>query len=190
MFDITLSFLITACILIWILPILGTIVRLTSPGPAFFIQKRTGRHGRTFRCIKLRTMTAAPSSSSFKQTAMNDPRVTPFGKWLRKTNLDELPQFINVFMGDMSIVGPRPHAIEHDAEYWNMAPHYPKRYSVKPGITGLAQIRGARGITDNDKMKRRLRYDLFYLKKASIRVDVKICYLTVKKMFDGDVHAW
>lgn len=135
-------------------------------------------------------MTHNPEAS-FKQATKGDNRVTPIGRLLRKTNLDEMPQFLNVLVGDMSIVGPRPHALQHSAQFWNTMPDYRKRYRVKPGITGLAQVRGCRGETEIPiKMQHRVKYDRFYNRKKSPWLDIWICWLTVKAMFKGNINAW
>ena len=127
----------------------------------------------------------------FRQTTQHDDRVTRVGKVLRKTNLDEMPQFINVLLGHMSVVGPRPHAVAHDAQFWNSFPEYKLRYLVKPGITGLAQVRGARGETETlVKMQHRVRYDLYYRDRQSLWLDVRICWWTVKSMLKGNINAW
>ncbi len=144
-FDLVVAGVVTILILSWLIPLLGLIIRLTSRGPILFLQRRTGINGTSFLCFKFRTMAHNPSNEPFRQTALNDSRVTAIGHWLRKTNLDEFPQFINVLKGEMSIVGPRPHALQHDAEFWDSLPDYPKRYMTLPGITGLAQVSGARG---------------------------------------------
>ena len=129
-------------------------------------------------------------ATGFQQTTKNDSRVTPIGKFLRKTNLDEVPQFINVLLGDMSLVGPRPHAILHDAEHWASA-SYRERYWVRPGITGLAQVRGSRGDTKGPrKMEHRVRFDHLYISRQSMLLDLKICALTLKLMNEGDKNAW
>lgn len=190
-FDLLLAGLVTVLVLSWMLPLLGLLILLTSPGPVLFIQWRTGRNGRPFRCFKFRTMRHDHNNVSFRQTAFNDARITPIGRWLRRTNLDEMPQFLNVLLGDMSIVGPRPHAIQHDAEFWFKIQGYRRRYDVVPGITGLAQVRGSRGITEDSlQMKHRLRYDLFYIRKQSLWHDITICWWTLKSMFTGNKNAW
>lgn len=180
-------------ILSWLIPILGLLIKATSPGPILFVQWRTGRYGRPFRCYKFRTMAhhSRSAHAPFKQAEKDDIRITKIGRFLRKTNLDEMPQFINVFLGNMSVVGPRPHAIQHDAEVWLSIPDYKKRYQILPGVTGLAQVRGARGLTNEaGKMEQRVKYDLFYIQKRSFRFDAQICWWTVKAMVQGDPRAW
>ncbi|RRB04257.1 sugar transferase [Larkinella rosea] len=189
-FDICISFLVVVCILIWLIPLIGLLIKLGSKGPVLFIQKRTGYRGSSFNCLKFRTMTHNPNAS-FKQAKKNDERVTAIGRFLRKTNLDEMPQFLNVLIGDMSVVGPRPHAVQHSAQFWNTMPEYRKRYRVKPGITGLAQINGYRGEIDHlMKMRHRVKYDRFYNKKKSILFDLWICWLTIKSMVGENENAW
>ena len=189
-FDICIASFAALTILSWLTPIVGLLIWIESPGPILYIQKRTGYRGSWFRCLKFRTMTHNPQAT-FKQAVRNDKRITRIGGFLRRTNLDELPQFINVLMGDMSIVGPRPHALQHSAQFWNTMPNYRKRYGVKPGITGLAQIRGCRGETDQlIKMQHRVRYDRFYNRKRSIALDIWICWSTAKSMMQGNVNVW
>lgn len=190
MFDVVVSIIVTVSVLIWLIPLLGLLIKLSSPGPVLFIQLRTGRFGRVFPCLKFRTM-AHNDQSEFKQASRDDQRVTRLGKILRRTNLDEMPQFLNVLAGHMSIVGPRPHAIQHDAQYWNSLPGYKERYIVKPGITGLAQVRGARGETrETYKMKVRVQYDSLYIRRQSTRLDAKICLWTIKAAMNGNKNAW
>ena len=189
-FDVVVSALVCLFILSWLYPIIALLIRLTSPGPVLFMQQRTGRNGRDFWCLKFRTMRHKPKAG-FTQCAKNDPRLTAIGAFLRRSNLDEMPQFFNVLVGEMSVVGPRPHAVEHDDRYWFVLPTYHLRYLVKPGITGLAQVRGARGETNGMiKMKHRVRYDLLYAKRQSLELDVKLCLGTVKGMIKGNVNAW
>lgn len=188
--DIIISGLLALFFLSWLIPVLGLAIRLTSPGPALFVQVRTGRNGRLFRCLKFRTMTYDPSAQ-FKQATKNDCRVTRLGAFLRKSNLDELPQILNVLWGDMSLVGPRPHPIQLDAKHWNELPSYPERYAVRPGITGLAQVRGCRGETAHlIDMVHRVRLDRFYIRKQSFWLDLKICWWTVTTMVKGDKKAF
>lgn len=189
LFDILFSLVITILILSWMIPLVSAIIYLTSPGPALFLQWRTGHNRRHFRCIKFRTMYHQPDSP-FKQATRNDLRVTRFGAFLRRTNLDEMPQFLNVLWGDMSVVGPRPHAVQHDAQHWGMQ-GYSDRYCVRPGITGLAQVRGCRGETSElIRMKHRLRYDRYYIRKATLLLDLRICWWTAKQMLKGNINAW
>lgn len=188
-FDFATAMLVTLFILSWLTPLVALAIWLTSPGPVLFIQLRTGRSGQPFRCFKFRTMAYSPAAP-FKQATKNDTRVTRLGRFLRRTNLDEMPQFVNVLLGDMAVVGPRPHAVQMDAHYWYTLNGYPDRYRVKPGITGLAQVRGCRGETDTvQKMKHRLRLDHFYIQKWSIWLDVRICWWTVIRVIKGDEKA-
>ncbi len=162
-------------------------IKLTSKGPVFFKQKRLGWDGKEITVYKFRSMRIhAEEDGVITQANENDSRFTPVGKFLRRTSLDELPQFINVLQGRMSIVGPRPHAVEHNEEYKKKIRHYMRRHKVKPGITGFAQIKGWRGETDTvHKMRKRVQYDLYYLENWSIGFDVKIIWLTI---FRGFVH--
>ena len=190
LFDLSLASLMTIAILIWLIPLVGLLIKLESKGPILFIQLRTGRNGKPFFCFKFRTMTHE-RNAIFKQAIKDDDRVTRIGKFLRKTSIDEMPQFLNVLIGNMSIVGPRPHAIEHDANYWGVLKGYQNRYAALPGITGLAQVRGSRGITDKFvKINHRLQYDLFYIRKHTLLLDIKICWWTVTEMLKGDKNAW
>lgn len=190
LFDIVVAGLVIVLLLSWFVPLVGLLIRLTSPGPVVFVQLRTGRNGRPFRCLKFRTMTHEPDAQ-FRQATRNDTRITAIGRFLRKTNLDELPQVFNVFLGDMSIVGPRPHPVLLDAQHWHTLAGYPDRYAVKPGITGLAQVRGCRGETAAlIQMQHRLRLDRFYIQKRTIGLDLKICWYTAFSMIRGDKSAW
>ena len=190
LFDVFVSSVVIISLLIWLVPIIGLIIRLTSPGPMLFIQLRTGRNGKPFHCLKFRTMTYE-RNAQFRQATQNDNRVTRIGRFLRKSNLDELPQVFNVLFGHMSIIGPRPHPIQLDAQHWQTLPGYPARYVVKPGITGLAQVRGCRGETSRIMdMKHRVRLDHFYIKKQSPLLDAAICWWTATKMLIGDKKAW
>ena len=189
-FDLVLSLLVCVFIMSWLFPLVGLLIKLTSPGPVLFRQRRTGRNGRDFWCLKFRTMRHKPRAG-FEQCARHDPRVTAIGKFLRRSNLDEMPQFLNVLVGEMSVVGPRPHPIELDDRYWFVLPTYHLRYLVKPGITGLAQVRGARGETNGMiRMKHRVQYDMLYARRQSLALDVKLCLGTVKGMVKGNVNAW
>ncbi len=161
-------------------------VKLTSPGPVIFKQHRYGLRGNKITIWKFRTMAVCENDENVKQVTKGDSRVTPFGSFLRRTSLDELPQFINVLQGRMSIVGPRPHAVVHNEEYRGLISGYMLRHKVKPGITGLAQVNGWRGETDTlDKMEKRVECDLAYIRNWSIGLDLKILFLTVFKGFIG-----
>jgi Undecaprenyl-phosphate glucose phosphotransferase len=158
-------------------------VKLSSPGPVFFRQRRKGADGRVFSIYKFRTMRLHEQKHGvLEQATRDDPRITAVGGFLRRTSLDELPQFFNVLRGDMSVVGPRPHALEHDDLYQNIVSGYIHRYRIKPGITGWAQINGFRGETDRiEKMEGRVAHDLYYLRNWSFGLDVKIIFATVFK---------
>ena len=159
-------------------------VKLTSKGPVLFKQRRYGLNGEEILVWKFRSMAVMENDDKVVQATKNDARITRFGGFLRRTSLDELPQFFNVIKGDMSIVGPRPHAVAHNEEYRSQVPFYMFRHKVKPGITGWAQINGWRGETDTlDKMKKRVEFDLHYLKDWSLWFDIKIIFLTVFKGF-------
>ena len=189
-FDLAVAGLVTLFVLSWLIPVLCLLIRATSAGPPIFVQVRSGRRGTQFRCLKFRTMSYA-KNAEFSQATRNDQRVTGLGRILRRTNLDEMPQFLNVLMGHMSIVGPRPHPLPLDAQYWHSLPGYKNRYLVKPGITGLAQSRGARGETGEAyKMKLRLQYDTLYIRRQSLLLDLKICWWTVQAALGGNKNAW
>lgn len=161
-------------------------VKLSSPGPVIFKQKRYGLDGEEILIWKFRSMSTQDNGAVVKQATKNDPRVTKFGAFIRRTSLDELPQFINVLQGRMSIVGPRPHAVAHNEEYRQIVGRYMLRHNVKPGITGLAQVSGYRGETDTlDKMEKRVEYDLKYIRTWSLWLDIKIIVMTVFKGFVG-----
>jgi len=162
-------------------------VKSTSRGPVFFTQRRKGADGRVFRIYKFRTMRAhVEQPGVVRQATRNDARITRVGGFLRRTSLDELPQFINVLLGDMSVVGPRPHAIEHDEQYRKIVDGYIQRYRIKPGITGWAQVNGYRGETDRiEKMQGRVEHDLYYLRNWSFGLDMRIVGATIVKGFVG-----
>jgi putative colanic acid biosynthesis UDP-glucose lipid carrier transferase len=174
-------------ILLLITPVLLAVaigVKLSSPGPVIFRQRRTGLDGEVIEVFKFRSMTVQDNGTVVNQVTRNDPRVTRFGAFIRKTSLDELPQFVNVLRGEMSIVGPRPHAVAHNEQYRKIVKAYMARHKVKPGITGWAQVNGLRGETDTvDKMARRVEYDLEYLRNWSLGLDLLIIARTAKLMF-------
>jgi putative colanic acid biosysnthesis UDP-glucose lipid carrier transferase len=171
--------------LILLLPLFAVIaanIKLTSPGPVFFRQPRLGLNGKPFNIYKFRTMQMHQEHGTVTQAAKNDPRFTSCGKFLRRTSLDELPQFINVLMGDMSVVGPRPHALPHNEMYKDILDRYMLRHRVKPGITGWAQIHGHRGETDTiEKMAKRVQFDLYYIHHWSFWLDLRIILWTAFK---------
>lgn len=183
------DYVLGSLILIAISPLMLGIaigVKLSSPGPVLFRQQRHGWDGRTFDCYKFRTMVVHEEDMTVRQATRDDPRVTRFGAFLRRTSLDELPQLFNVLKGDMSLVGPRPHAVTHNLLYRERIEDYMLRHKVKPGITGWAQINGWRGETDTDeKMKHRVEHDLYYIENWSLGLDFKILAMTA---FKGFVH--
>ncbi|MCA4776660.1 exopolysaccharide biosynthesis polyprenyl glycosylphosphotransferase [Empedobacter stercoris] len=187
--DIFLSSIICVFILSWLFPIITLLIKLDSKGPVIFKQKRRGLNGKEFDCYKFRTM-RNDGTNSIKATVVNDNRITRIGHFLRKTSLDEFPQFLNVLKGDMSIVGPRPHMISQDMHYSEIIRKYNLRNYVKPGITGLSQVKGFRGAIDCDKdMEDRIRTDIFYVRNWSLLLDIQIIYQTVVLVFKGDENA-
>ena len=176
--------------LLLLLPLLCAIavaIRIESPGPALFRQTRGGLNGRPFTIFKFRTMKVQENGHEVRQARRNDERITRIGAMLRKTSFDELPQLLNVLLGDMSLVGPRPHALSHDAHYGTLLPLYKQRTQVKPGITGSAQINGFRGETaDDHSMLRRVEHDIEYIDHWTTALDFKILILTLVRVpFDG-----
>ena len=184
---------LASLILLMVSPLLLLIalgVKLTSPGPIIFRQRRYGLDGSEIKVYKFRTMKVCEDGQHITQTIKDDSRVTPFGGWLRRTSLDELPQFFNVLNGSMSIVGPRPHAVAHNEYYRRLIPGYMLRHKVRPGLTGWAQINGWRGETETlEKMEKRVEYDLEYLRRWSLWFDLKIIILTIVRGFK-DSHAY
>jgi putative colanic acid biosysnthesis UDP-glucose lipid carrier transferase len=189
-FDVVVS----GCAVIALSPlllILALMVKLTSRGPVLFKQVRTGLNGKPFVILKFRTMTVQESGTSVVQARRDDHRLTPIGGFLRSSSFDELPQFLNVLQGDMSIVGPRPHAIAHDMHYGGMIPTYAERFRVRPGITGLAQCNGARGPTETiDKMRRRVRLDIAYVERWNWMMEMRIILKTIRVLSTGDEAAF
>jgi len=163
-----------------LLVVVAALIRLDSPGPVFFLQRRFGFNQQPFRIFKFRTMRTLDDGAVVPQAQRDDPRLTRIGRWLRRWNIDEIPQLFNVLIGDMSLVGPRPHALSHDREYEQRIALYARRHNVKPGITGWAQINGFRGAIDTeDKMRQRVEHDLFYIDNWSLWLDLKIIVRTV-----------
>jgi putative colanic acid biosynthesis UDP-glucose lipid carrier transferase len=179
MFDLLFSIFVCIFILSWLFPIIALLIKIESKGPVFFVQKRNGVNNREFSCIKFRTLIVNDEADT-KQVTKNDSRITKVGSFLRITSLDEFPQFINVLLGNMSIVGPRPHMVKHNEYYNKVIYKYIFRQYVKPGITGLAQVLGYRGETESDihLMKMRVRMDRFYIYNWSLWLDMKIIFKT------------
>jgi putative colanic acid biosysnthesis UDP-glucose lipid carrier transferase len=192
MFDFLFSFFVLIFILSWLFPIVAILIKISSPGPVLFIQERFGVKNKKFKCFKFRTLkVSADSSDKFKPLTEDDSRITRIGGFLRRTNIDELLQFVNVLKGEMSVVGPRPHAITFDAEYEKIFEEIKMRYNVKPGITGWAQIHGFRGdvpdIEENKKrLRKRMEYDLWYIENWSFKLDIQIILMTVWQMISGE----
>lgn len=189
-FDIIFSFFVCLFILSWLVPILWVLIKLESRGPLIFLQEREGLDGKQFVCYKFRSMRLNTMSDKIHATE-NDDRITRIGAFIRKTSIDELPQFYNVIKGNMSIVGPRPHLPSLSLEYQKDVDDYLKRHTVKPGITGLAQISGYRGeIKKKSDIKNRIRLDIFYIENWSFLLDIKIILKTVLHVFKGDEKAY
>lgn len=189
-FDVVFSSLVIVTLLSWLIPVLYVLIKVESPGPLFFKQKRNGLKRRSFWCIKFRSM-AYNGEAHSKMATKNDMRVTKIGKIMRKTSIDELPQFFNVFMGDMSVVGPRPHMELQTTDYEISVDKYLVRHFVKPGITGLAQISGYRGeVSKPSDIMNRIRLDIFYVEKWSWLLDVKIIFKTITNALVGEEKAY
>lgn len=189
-FDIFFSIAIIVGVLWWVVPILGILIKLESKGPIFFKQKRNGLNNKEFNCYKFRSMEFTGTEKA-DQVSKNDVRVTKIGKIIRKTSIDELPQFFNVLLGDMSVVGPRPHMISYNQEYTRTVNKFMMRHFIKPGITGLAQIKGFRGEIETDyDIINRFKYDIFYLENWSILLDIKIIITTIYNVVKGDKKAY
>ncbi|WP_338358645.1 undecaprenyl-phosphate glucose phosphotransferase [Yeosuana marina] len=189
-FDILLSSAIIVFLLSWLTPILAILIRLESKGPIFFKQTRNGFNYNEFDCYKFRSMTPN-KDAHLHQATKGDMRITKVGKFIRKTSIDELPQFFNVLFGDMSVVGPRPHMVRHTNLYAEKVDKFMVRHFVKPGITGLAQISGFRGEIETDKdIINRVKYDIFYIENWSILLDLKIAIQTLLNAFKGEEKAY
>lgn len=189
-FDVCFSFLVIVLLFPWLFPILILLIKLDSPGPVFFKQERSGRDNRAFVCLKFRTM-RVNSASDTKQATLGDDRITKLGAFLRRSNMDELPQFFNVFLGTMSVVGPRPHMLKHTEQYSELINNYLVRHYAKPGITGWAQVNGFRGETKElIAMKDRVDHDIWYIENWSLLLDLKIIYRTVINVFRGEENAY
>ncbi len=189
-FDIVFSLGVLVFICSWLFIIIALLIKINSKGPVLFRQKRLGRDRKEFWCLKFRSMYVNKESDK-KMATKGDSRITPIGAFLRKTSLDEFPQFWNVLMGHMSIVGPRPHMTVQNAQYQEIINNYLVRQLIKPGITGWAQVNGYRGEIESDlDIKNRVSYDIFYLENWSFFMDIKIIYLTVWNIFKGEEKAY
>jgi putative colanic acid biosynthesis UDP-glucose lipid carrier transferase len=194
-FDIVFSFLFLVLIYSWLYPLIAIFLKKDSDGPVIFIQERIGVKNKKFKCYKFRTLKAVSGKEYFVPVTMDDPRITGFGKFLRKSNLDEIPQFINVLKGEMSIVGPRPHAIPYDNKYGLIVDEIKLRHNVKPGITGWAQVHGLRGdaFSEDENTRRtikRIEHDIWYIENWSFWLDIQIILLTVWQMIKGDTKGF
>ena len=188
--DVIVSLFVVIFILSWMIPIIGLLILIESRGPIFFKQKRTGKNNQPFNCLKFRSM-RSNEDSDLKQATKNDMRVTRIGSFIRKTSLDEFPQFINVLKGEMSLVGPRPHMVKHTNDYSQIVDKYMIRHFLKPGITGWAQINGFRGeITEPKQIKLRVRNDIWYLENWTVWLDLRILFLTIYTISKGDKNAY
>jgi putative colanic acid biosynthesis UDP-glucose lipid carrier transferase len=180
--DVLFATVVIITLLSWLLPVLALLIKLTSKGPAFFLQKRTGRGGRSFVCYKLRTLVHNPGAHT-KLVAIQEEPATALGRFLRQSNLDELPQFFNVLNGSMSIVGPRPHMHTDCNAFAELIPGYKFRNLVKPGITGLAQVKGYHGkIISRNCIYKRFEWDAWYVRKAGMWLDIYIIYNTARNL--------
>ncbi len=189
-FDIVFSLVVIIFLLSWITPIIGLIIKIESRGPVFFKQTRNGIKFREFTCYKFRSM-IENNDADIQQATKNDKRVTKIGKILRKTSLDELPQFFNVLIGNMSVVGPRPHMIKENERYSKSVDKFMVRHFVKPGITGLAQVKGFRGEIETDEdIINRVKYDIYYLENWSLILDLNIVFLTTINFLTGQKKAY
>jgi len=190
LFDILLSLAVIVFLLSWLTPLLAILIRLESKGPIFFKQTRNGFNYSEFDCYKFRSMTPN-KDAHLNQATKGDQRITILGKFIRKTSIDELPQFFNVLFGDMSVVGPRPHMVRHTNLYAERVDKFMVRHFVKPGITGLAQVSGFRGEVETDKdIINRVKYDIFYIENWSLLLDIKITVQTFLNAIKGDDKAY
>ena len=190
LFDIFFSLFIIVFVFIWLFPIMAILIKLESKGPIFFVQTRSGRANSPIKCYKFRSMYVNAESNK-KQATRHDQRITKIGKFMRKTSIDELPQFFNVLIGNMSVVGPRPHMVSHTRQYSQLIDKFMVRHFLKPGITGYAQVNGLRGETKTtDAMLQRVEADVWYLENWSFLLDLKIIFLTIWNLAKGDDNAF
>lgn len=189
-FDLVFSLLIIVGLLSWLMPIMALIIKMDSKGPVFFVQKRNGLNNKEFNCYKFRSM-KLNDKADLDLASKNDVRITKVGKFIRKTSIDELPQFFNVLLGDMSVVGPRPHMVSVTNLYALQVDKFMVRHFVKPGITGLAQTKGYRGEVETDEdIVNRVKYDIFYMENWSILLDIEIIFKTIYHVMKGDEKAF
>jgi len=190
LFDVLFSLAVIVLLLSWLVPILAILIKINSRGPIFFVQLRSGKDNKEFRCFKFRTLKVNKDADS-KQVTRDDSRFTKLGKFLRKTSLDEMPQFFNVLLGDMSVVGPRPHMLKHTEDYSRLLNEYMIRHFVKPGVTGWAQVNGFRGeIKEEEQLRKRIEHDIWYLENWSLWLDLRIIFLTFYVSVKGDKNAF
>ncbi|HVW97760.1 MAG TPA: undecaprenyl-phosphate glucose phosphotransferase [Mucilaginibacter sp.] len=195
-FDVVFSLFVLIFICSWLFPLIALAIKLDSPGPIFFIQERWGRKNKKIKCFKFRSMdfksnNVDPKTGKYQQAKKNDSRITKVGRFLRKSNLDEFPQFVNVLLGNMSVVGPRPHPSSLNIESKEIIDNYMVRHLVKPGITGWAQVNGLRGATtDPALMKARVTCDIWYIENWTLLLDLKIVFLTIWNTITGDKNAF
>lgn len=190
LFDVVVSSLVVIFILSWLIPLISILILLESKGPIFFRQPRNGKDNKIFNCLKFRSMYVNAKADE-QQATKGDARVTRIGKFLRRTSLDEFPQFLNVLQGDMSVVGPRPHMLKHTDDYSRKINQYMIRHFLKPGITGWAQIKGFRGETQTVfHMQKRVEHDLWYMENWSLMLDLKIMFLTIYNTIKGEENAF
>jgi putative colanic acid biosynthesis UDP-glucose lipid carrier transferase len=189
LFDVVFSIIVIIGLLSWLMPILAILIKLESKGPVFFRQGRPGIDENEFYCYKFRSMRINEMTET--EASKNDPRVTKMGKLMRKSSIDEMPQFFNVLLGDMSVVGPRPHLWSQNLSYANKIKKYATRHCVKPGITGLAQVRGFRGEIETERdMINRIKFDVFYIENWTLILDLKIIYQTIVNIYKGEEKAY
>jgi putative colanic acid biosynthesis UDP-glucose lipid carrier transferase len=189
-FDLIVSSIAIIFILSWLVPLIALLIKLESRGPVFFVQKRNGKDGKPFNCLKFRSMRQNADADA-RQATKGDNRITRLGNFMRKTSIDELPQFFNVLMSDMSVVGPRPHMLKHTQDYSRLINQFMIRHFLKPGITGWAQVNGFRGETKTtEDMANRVTYDIWYLENWSLWLDARIVFMTVFNIFRGEKNAY
>jgi len=189
-FDFVFALLIVLFVLIWLVPLIACFIKLESKGPILFRQLRTGKDGKPFYCFKFRSMLVNDDANT-RQASLGDSRITKVGAFLRKTSLDELPQFLNVLRGEMSVVGPRPHMLKHTEDYSKVIHNFMDRHLVMPGITGLAQVSGHRGETKEiEDMVKRFNADIHYLRNWSFQLDLKIVIRTATQVFGDNKHVF